>query len=103
MNINKLMQQAQQLQSGLAAAKERLAHETLTVDAAGGKIKVTTTGAGDITELVLDPAIIDPDDADFLQEFILKAIQDAQKQAKEKTESEMKKLTGGMGLPPGLL
>lgn len=103
MNINKLMQQAQQLQSGLAAAKEKLAKETLTVEAAGGKIQVTVTGDGNISSLVLDPSIIDPEDAEFLQDLILKAIQDAQSQAKQKTESEMKKLTGGMGLPPGLL
>lgn len=103
MNINKLMQQAQQLQAGLAAAKDKLAKETFTTEAVGGKIKVTTTGDGNITALSLDPSIIDPEDAEFLQDLILKAIQDAQIQAKQKTESEMKKLTGGMGLPPGLL
>ncbi len=103
MNIAKLMQQAQQLQSGLASAKERLASETLTVEAAGGKLKVTTTGAGDIAALSIDPSIIDPQDAEFLQDILLKTIQDAQNQAKNNMEAEMKKLTGGMGLPPGLL
>lgn len=103
MNIAKLMQQAQQLQSGLAAAKEKLAKETLAVEAAGGKLKVVVTAAGDIQDLSIDPAIIDPGDAEFLQDLILKTLQEAQAQAKNKTESEMKKLTGGMGLPPGLI
>lgn len=97
------MQQAQQLQSGLAAAKEKLAKETLVVEAAGGKLKVVVTAAGDIQDLSIDPAIIDPGDAEFLQELILKTLQEAQTQAKNKTETEMKKLTGGMGLPPGLM
>ena len=103
MNLAKLMQQAQQLQSGLAAAKDKLAKETLSIEAAGGKLKVTVTASGDLVSLSLDPAIIDPSDAEFLQEMILKTIQDAQTQAKNKTETEMKKLTGGMGLPPGLM
>ena len=103
MNIAKMMQQAQQLQSKLVAAKEKLAQETLTVEAVGGKIKVTVTGEGHLAALELDPSIIDPQDTEFLQEVVLKAIQDAQRQAKEKTEAEMQKLTGGMGLPPGLL
>lgn len=103
MNIAKMMQQAQQLQTKLVAAKEKLAQETLTIEAIGGKIKVTVTGEGNLTDLTLDPSIIDPQDVEFLQEVILKTIQDAQTQAKEKTEAEMQKLTGGMGLPPGLM
>lgn len=103
MNIAKLMQQAQQLQSGLSAAKEKLAKETLSVEAAGGKLKVTVTAAGDVVDLSLDPSIIDPSDAEFLQDMILKTLQDAQNQAKNKTETEMKKLTGGLGLPPGMI
>lgn len=103
MNIAKLMQQAQQLQSGLAAAKEKLAKETLSVEAAGGKLKVVVTASGDIQDLSIDPTIIDPGDAEFLQDLILKTLQEAQTQAKNKTETEMKKLTGGMGLPPGLI
>ncbi len=102
MNLQKLMKQAQQMQAGLAAAQNKLAEQTLTIDAAGGKIKGTATGAGLITDLQIDPSILDPDDAEFVQTLILKAIQDAIEQAKAMAESEMKKLTGGMGLPTGL-
>ena len=103
MDIAKLMKQAQQLQSGLESAKQKLAEEQLTVEAVGGKIQVTTTCAGDIVGLRLDPSIVDAEDVEFLQEMILKALQEAQQQAKAKSASEMKKLTGGMGLPPGLI
>lgn len=102
MNLQKLMKQAQQMQAGLAATQNKLAEQTLTIEAAGGKIKVTATGAGLITDLQIDPSILDPDDAEFVQAIILKAIQDAIEQAKAMAESEMKKLTGGMGLPTGL-
>lgn len=97
------MQQAKQLQSGLEVAKNKLAQEKLTITSAGGKITITTTASGDITDIILDPAIVDPQDTEFLQELIVKAIQEAQDKAKEKTAQEMGKLTGGLGLPPGLI
>lgn len=102
MNLQKLMKQAQQMQSGLAAAQAKLAEQTLTTETAGGKIKVTATGAGMITDLQIDPAIVDPTDVEFLQDLVLKAVQDAIEAAKTMAETEMKKLTGGLGLPPGM-
>lgn len=102
MNLQQLMKQAQQMQAGLANAQAKLAEETLTTETAGGKIKVTATGAGMITDLQIDPSIVDPNDAEFLQQLVLKAVQDAIAAAKGMAEAEMKKLTGGLGLPPGM-
>ncbi len=102
MNLQKLMKQAQQMQSGLAAAQSKLAEQTLTTETAGGKIKVTATGAGMITDLQIDPSIVDPTDVEFLQELVLKAVQNAIEAARSMAETEMKKLTGGLGLPPGM-
>lgn len=102
MNIQQLMKQAQQMQAGLANAQAKLAEQKLTTETAGGKIKVTATGAGMITDLQIDPSIVDPNDAEFLQQLVLKAVQDAILAAKNMAEAEMKKLTGGLGLPPGM-
>ncbi len=99
MNIQKLMKQAQAMQAGMASAQAKLAEQTFTAEAAGGKIKATATGAGMISALSIDPAVIDPDDAEFLQSLVLKAVQDALTGAKEMAEGEMRKLTGGFGLP----
>ena len=102
MNIMKMMKQVQQMQSGLAAAQEKLASQTVTSEGAGGKVKVTATYDGNITELFIDPSIIDPSDAEFLQELVLKTINDAIVKGKETAAAEMKKLTGGLDLPPGM-
>lgn len=101
MNIMKLMKQAQEMQAGLAAAQEKLATETVESEGAAGKIKVTATCDGTITSLTIDPSILDPNDAEFLQELLLATIQNAISKGKEKAASEMKKLTGVMELPPG--
>lgn len=99
MNIQKLMKQAQAMQASMAQAQEDLASRFFTAEAAGGKIKATATGAGDITEIVIDPSVVDPEDVEFLQSLVLKAVQEALTGAKAMSEKEMKKLTGGMGLP----
>jgi DNA-binding YbaB/EbfC family protein len=99
MNLAKLMKQAQQMQAGLAAKQEELATQTVEVTVAGGKVKVAATCAGDVLSIKIDPSVIDPGDAEFLENLILKAVQEAITKGKEKSAAEMKKLTGGLGIP----
>ena len=99
MNIQKLMKQAQAMQANMANAQARLAEKQFTAEAAGGKIRVTADGTGMVTGLTIDPAVIDPDDAEFLQSLLLKAVQDALTGSKQMAESEMRKVTGGLGFP----
>ena len=99
MNIAKLMKQAQQMQAGLAAKQEELAQEIVEASVGGGKVHVTATCAGDVLSIKIDPSVVDPSDVEFLEELILKGVQDAITSGKEKTATEMKKLTGGLGIP----
>lgn len=99
MNLQKLMKQAQAMQANMANAQARLAEKSYTAEAAGGKIKVTANGVGMITALQIDPAVVDPDDAEFLSSLILKAVQDALEGSKNLADAEMRKVTGGLGFP----
>lgn len=99
MNLQKLMKQAQAMQANMANAQARLAEKTFTAEAASGKIKVTADGTGNVTALTIDPAVIDPDDAEFLSTLVLRAVQDALKGSKQMAEAEMRKVTGGLGFP----
>ena len=99
MNIAKLMKQAQQMQAGMAAKQEQLAQETVEASVGGDKVKVTANCAGDVTAIKIDPALLDPDDAEFLEELVLKGVQEAINKGKEKQAAEIKKLTGGLGIP----
>ena len=102
MNIAKLMKQAQQMQAGMAAKQEELAQETVEVSVGGDKVKVTANCAGDVLSISIDPAIIDPEDAEFLQDLVLEGVKKAIDTGKEKAAEEMKKLTGGLGGMPGM-
>ena len=99
MNLQKLMKQAQQMQAGLAAKQEELANETVEASVGGGKVTVIATCAGDVLSISIDPSVIDPSDAEFLEELVLKGVQEAIAKGKDKSAAEMKKLTGGLGIP----
>jgi hypothetical protein len=68
------------------------------VSAAGGKVKVTANGAGEILSIKIDKQIVDPNDVEFLEEAVLSGVQQAIDQGKAIAQSEMKKITGGLGL-----
>lgn len=102
MNVNKLMKQMKQMQSGLQTAQAELEKKTVEVSLAGDKLKVVATGAGDVVSISIDPALVDPDDVEFLQETVLQGVQEAIAKGKELAASEMSALTGGLGGLPGL-
>jgi nucleoid-associated protein EbfC len=98
MNLNKLMKQAQKMQEQMAKTQAELESKTVEVTAAGGKVKVTANGAGDILAIKMDKEVVDPNDVEFLEEIVLSAVQQAVEQGKALAQSEMSKLTGGLGL-----
>ena len=99
MNLNKLMKQAQKMQEQMAKTQAELEEKTVEVSAGGGKVKVVANGAGDVVSISIDKEIVDPNDVEFLQEVILKGVQDAIEQGKALAQSEMTKITGGLGIP----
>jgi DNA-binding YbaB/EbfC family protein len=99
MNLNKLMKQAQKMQEQMAKTQAELETKTVEVSAAGGKVKVTANGAGDVVAIKIDKEVVDPNDVEFLEEMILSAVQQAVEQGKALAQSEMSKLTGGLSIP----
>ena len=102
MNLKKMMQQAQAMQEKMLAAQEDLAEKTVTATAGGGKVTVVANGAGDVVSIKIDPAVVDPADVEMLEDLILSGVKKAIEDGKALAQAEMGKLTGGMGLPPGL-
>ena len=87
------------MQAQMAKAQADLEEKTVEVSAAGGKVKVTANGAGDVISIKIDKEIVDPSDVDFLEEAVLNGVRQAIDQGKAIAQSEMSKITGGMGLP----
>ena len=87
------------MQAGMQKAQEELASKTVEASVGGGKVTVIATGAGEVQDIKIDPSIIDPEDAEFLQELVLKGVQEAITKGKEMATGEMSKLTGGLNIP----
>ena len=99
MNLNKLMKQAQKMQEQMTKTQAELEKKTVEVNAASGKVKVTANGAGDVIAIKIDREVVDPNDVEFLEEIILGAVKQAIEQGKALAQSEMTKITGGLGIP----
>ena len=87
------------MQEQMAKTQAELESKTVEVSAGGGKVKVTANGAGDVLSIKIDKEIVDPDDVEFLEEAVLSGVKGAIEQGKAVAESEMTKITGGLGIP----
>ena len=94
--ISELMKQAHRMQTKLEKAKEEIKDEAWTVEAAGGKIKVTINGAKEVTEVKIDKDLVDPEDIETLQDVFLSAVNAALTLAEEKIDAATEDVTGGL-------
>ena len=102
MNMQQMMKQARKMQEQLAAAQENLKSQTVDASAGGGMVKVVANGSSEILSISIDPEIIDPDDAEMLEDMVLAAVKDALAAAAALSAEKMGAVTGGMGLPGGM-
>lgn len=98
-----MMKKVQKMQADMAQMQEELKTRTVETTAGGGVIKVVANGDKQLVSLVIDPSAVDPEDVEMLQDMILAATNEALRKAEEMAQKEMGKLTGGMGLPPGMI
>ena len=103
MNIQSMLKKAQALQAKMAEVQEELKTRELIGTAGGGKVKITMNGAQEVTAISIDPEVVKAEEADLLEDLVLAAFRDARAKITKMVEEEMGRVTGGMGLPPGLL
>ena len=99
MNIGNIMKQAQKMQAEMARVQEELKDEQVEASAGGGTVKVVMSGDMQVVSVTVDPAAVDPDDVDLLQDMIAAAVNEAVRMAQELAAQKMSAVTGGMNLP----
>ncbi|SEA93142.1 hypothetical protein SAMN05216349_1575 [Oribacterium sp. KHPX15] len=97
MNMNNIMKQYQRMQRKLEEAQEELAKKEYIGQAGGGAVKITVTGEKKVIKVDIDKDAVDPEDVETLEDMILAAVNQAIGSAEEDSQSEMGKLTGGLG------
>ncbi|NLZ92433.1 MAG: YbaB/EbfC family nucleoid-associated protein [Firmicutes bacterium] len=102
-NMSNMMKQVQKMQKQMAKMQEELQQRTLEVTSGGGMVRVEVNGKKELLNLEIDPAAVDPDDLEMLQDMIIAAVNEGLRKIDEMMMTEMKKITGGLNLPPGIL
>jgi DNA-binding YbaB/EbfC family protein len=97
MDMNKMLQQVQQMQEQMAKAQEELASETVEASVGGGMVTVKATGAGEIVEVKISREAIDPDDPETLEDLVLAGVNEALRNAQELMQSKLGGTVGGLG------
>ncbi len=93
-NMKKMMQQAQQMQDKMQA---ELAEVRVSAAAGGGVVTATLNGQKDLIKLEIDPAAVDPDDVEMLQDLVVAAVNEASRRVDEEVQSKL-----GSMMPTGL-
>ena len=99
-NMSGLLQQAQQMQRKMLEVDKKLNEMQVTGSVSGGLVTVTMTGKGDVKGIKIDPSL--KEDIEVLEDLILAAFSEAKKNADLLSETEMKSVSGGMPMPPGI-
>lgn len=96
-NMNNIMKQAQRMQRQMEETTAALEEKEVTAAAGGGAVEVTVSGKKEVIKVKLAPEAVDPDDIEMLEDLIMAAVNEALRKMEEMTQSEMAKITGGLG------
>ena len=102
MNLGAMMKQAQQMQAKMEEVQRKLDDIAVEGASGGGMVKVVSSAKGDVKSVTIDPSIVDPADVEMIEDLVLAALNDAKSKAEAAMAEEMKSVTGGLQLPPGM-
>ncbi|MFZ1059912.1 MAG: YbaB/EbfC family nucleoid-associated protein [Candidatus Rokuibacteriota bacterium] len=94
-----MMKEAQKLQAQLEALREEVAKKKVEATAGGGMVTVEASGNQEIVSIKIDREVINPEDAQMLEDLVLAACNEALRKSRELVQAEMGKITGGLRIP----
>jgi DNA-binding YbaB/EbfC family protein len=98
-NFMKLMKQAAAMQKDMERVQAELAARQVEFSSGGGMVTATTRGDGTLVRIKIDPQVINPADAEMLEDLVLAAVDGALRDVKAQAAEAMAKVTAGMNLP----
>ncbi len=96
-NMNQMLKQVQKMQQEMAAAQEALKDEIVEAAAGGGMVKVKVSGEMELKAIEIDPAAVDPEDVEMLQDMVLAAVNEGMRAAQELAARKLGGIAGGLG------
>jgi len=98
MNMN-MIKQAQKMQEDMMKMQTEMEEKMFSAQSGGGAVTAVVTGKRELSELVIEPDAVDPEDVEMLQDLIVAAVNEAMRKAETSMADSMSKLTGGLNLP----
>lgn len=97
--MGNLLKQAQEMQARLVKIQEELAQKTVEGSSGGGMIQVTVNGQMNFSRMTIDPAVINAEEKEMLEDLIIAAVNDGLRKARDMVSAEMSRITGGLKIP----
>ncbi len=101
-NFGDMMKQAAGLQQKLEEVQQTIAGMEAEGQAGAGLVKVTMNGKGFVSRVEIDPSLVVADEKEVLEDLLTAAINDAKAKLETQSQEQMKALTEGLPLPPGM-
>lgn len=100
MNLQKMMQQAQQMQKKLTDMQAQI--EAQEFEGKVGGVNLRISGKKQLLAISIDESLLAPSEKEMLEDSIIAAFNNASEKADQTASEQMKAATSGMGLPPGM-
>lgn len=97
--MGNILKQAKAMQEKMADIQKELANKTVEFSSGGGMVHITVNGKQEVISIKIDPSVINPHDAEMLQDLIAAAVNGAIKRSQEMMTEEMGKVTAGLNIP----
>jgi len=96
--LQQMLAQAQKAQASMMKSQQEIQARVFTASVGGGKVIVEATGGGDVVKVKIAKEVVDPEDVEMLEDLVLTAVNQAIQAGRSVAETEMKKVTSGLGL-----
>lgn len=94
-----MLKKVQQLQEDMANKQAELEEKEYDVSSGGGMVKIKINGKKEILSIKINPAVIDPEAVDDLEDMLTAAVNEAIHLVEQTNEDVMGQLTGGLNIP----
>ena len=101
-DLGDLMKQAASLQSKMQEIQEKIAAMEVEGVAGAGMVKVVLNGKGYAKAVAIERGLLKEDEGEVLEDLIAAAINDAKAKLETQSAEEMRALTAGLPMPPGM-
>lgn len=98
-NMQAMIKQAQKMQADIEAKQKELEEKEYVVSSGGGMVEITMTGKHEVKSIGINPEVVDPEDVEMLEDMLVAALNEANRQIDEEAQREIDGVTGGLNIP----